>query len=260
MDLGIAGRKAFVSGASKGLGRACALALAQEGARVTILARDAGRLEVAAAEIRSATGAELTAVAGDITTETGRAAALAACPDPEILVNNAGDAPPRGDCLQWEIEDWQAALNNHMLTSVMMIRATVPGMVERGFGRVVNITSGIVKMPIANMSLATAPRLGLTGFAAGLARQVVRHNVTINNLLPGAMDTERFKIHREELAKHEGDPHKAQESAQLAGGPAGRWGDPAEFGAACAFLSSAQAGYITGQSLSFDGGRFPGTL
>ena len=259
-DLGIAGRAAFVSGASMGLGRACALALAAEGARLTILARDAGRLEEAAAAMRAATGAEVTAVAGDITTETGRAAALAACPDPDIVVNNAGDAPPRGDCLQWEMEDWLAALNNHMLTSVMMMRATVPGMVERGFGRVVNITSGVVKMPIANMSLATAPRLGLTGFAAGLARQTVRHNVTINNLLPGAMDTERFKAHREELAKHDGDPHKTRESAQLTGGPAGRWGDPAEFGAACAFLCSVQAGYITGQSLSFDGGRFPGTL
>ena len=161
MDLGIAGRKAFVSGASKGLGRACALALAQEGARVTILARDPGRLEEAAADMRAATGSEVNWVAGDITTETGRAAALAACPDPEILVNNAGDAPPRGDCLQWEMEDWRAALNDHMLTSVMMIRATAPGMVERGFGRVVNITSGVVKMPIANMALATAPRLGL---------------------------------------------------------------------------------------------------
>jgi 3-oxoacyl-[acyl-carrier protein] reductase len=260
MDLGIGGRTAFVSGGSKGLGRACALALASEGVNVTILARDAGRLEKAAAELSAATGVEVTAVAGDISTEKGRADALAACPDPDILVNNAGDAPPRGDCLQWGMEDWQAALNDHMLTSLMMIRATVPGMVERGFGRVVNITSGIVKMPIANMALATAPRLGLTGFAAGLARQVVRNNVTINNLLPGAMDTERFKVHREELAKHEDKPDGAKESAQLAGGPAGRWGDPAEFGAACAFLSSAQAGYITGQSLSVDGGRFPGTL
>ena len=260
MDLGIAGREAFVSGASKGLGRACALALAAEGVNLTILARDAGRLEKAADELRDATGAKVAAVAGDISTEKGRADALAACPDPDIVVNNAGDAPPRGDCLQWEMEDWLAALNNHMLTSLMMMKAVVPGMMERGFGRVVNITSGIVKMPIANMALATAPRLGLTGFAAGLARQTVRHNVTINNLLPGAMDTERFKVHREELAKHDGDPHKAKESATLASGPAGRWGDPAEFGAACAFLCSAQAGYITGQSLSFDGGRFPGTL
>ena len=147
-----------------------------------------------------------------------------------------------------------------MLTALMMMQATVPGMVERGFGRVVNIASGIVKMPIANMSLATAPRLGLIGFAAGLARQTVRSGVTINNLLPGAMDTDRFKVHREELAKHDGDPHKARIAARLASGPAGRWGDPAEFGAACAYLCSAQAGYITGQSLSFDGGRFPGTL
>ena len=185
---------------------------------------------------------------------------LAACPEPDILVNNAGDAPPRGPCLDWDMDTWLKAVNNHMLTAIMMMKATVPGMIGRRFGRVINITSGIVRMPLANMALGTAPRLGLTAFVAGLARETVRHNVTVNNMLPGAMDTDRFKVHREQVMKYAADPAKAGESARIVDVPAGRYGDPAEFGATCAFLCSVRAGYITGQNLSFDGGRFPGTM
>jgi 3-oxoacyl-[acyl-carrier protein] reductase len=191
MDLGIRGRSALVCASSKGLGRGCALALAREGVDVTLVARGAEALERTAAEIRAATGVTVTTVAADIVTAVGRAAALAACPQPDILVNNAGGPPP-GDFRNWTRDDWLAALDANMLAPIEMIKATVDHMIARKFGRIVNITSGAVKMPIDVLGLSNGARSGLTGFVAGLARKTVAHNVTINNLLPGFFDTDRI--------------------------------------------------------------------
>ncbi|NUB16534.1 SDR family NAD(P)-dependent oxidoreductase, partial [Azospirillum brasilense] len=188
MDLGIAGRRAIVCAASKGLGKACALALAREGVAVTITARGRDRLEAAAEEIRKETGATVTTAVGDIATEEGRAAALAACPEPDILVNNAGGPPP-GDFRDWERDDWVRAVEANMLAPIFLIKATVDGMIDRRFGRIVNVTSAAVKAPIPILGLSNGARAGLTGFVAGLSRQTVRHNVTINNLLPGPFET-----------------------------------------------------------------------
>jgi 3-oxoacyl-[acyl-carrier protein] reductase len=259
MDLGIAGRRALVCAASKGLGRACALALAREGAELTIVARTSGPLEATAAEIRAATGAKLTAVAADIATDEGRAAALAACPDPDILVNNAGGPPP-GDFRDWGRREWLAAIEANMLAPIFLIRATVDGMMSRRFGRVVNITSSAVKAPIDILGLSNGARAGLTGFVAGLARKTVRYNVTINNLLPGPFATDRLRGTLAAAARAAGRSPEEVEAERKAQNPAGRFGDPEEFGAACAFLCGAQAGFITGQNLLLDGGAFPGTL
>jgi len=192
MDLGIAGRRAVVCAASKGLGKACAAALAREGVNLVIVARTPGPLEATAEEIRRATGVQVTPVTADIATEAGRAAALAACPNPDILVNNAGGPPP-GDFRQWSRDDWLKAIDANMLTPIMLIRAVLDGMVERRFGRIVNITSTAVKMPIPTLGLSNGARAGLTGFVGGLARQVAAANVTINNLLPGPFATDRLK-------------------------------------------------------------------
>src|SRR5690348_15546277 len=192
LDLRISGKKAIVCAASKGLGKACATSLGRAGVELTITARTKETLEAAAAEIRQATGARVTAVAGDITTEAGRAAALAACPNPDILVNNAGGPPP-GDFRDWDRETWILALDANMLTPIFLIKATVDGMIERRFGRIVNITSGSVKSPIPALGMSNGARAGLTGFVAGLARQVAKHNVTINNLLPGPFLTDRLR-------------------------------------------------------------------
>jgi 3-oxoacyl-[acyl-carrier protein] reductase len=259
MDLGIAGRRAIVCAASKGLGRACAMALARAGVAVTITARTAETLEQTAAEIRTATGAEVTAVAGDITTEAGRAAALAACPEPDILVNNAG-GPPHGDFRDWGIEDWQKAVNGNMLTPIMLIKATVDGMCARKFGRIVNITSGSVKSPIPNLGMSNGARAGLTGFVAGLARQVARHNVTINGLLPGPFLTDRLRSGIEFEARRQNISFEEMLARRSATNPAGRVGDPQEFGAACAFLCAASSGFIVGQNLLLDGGAFNSTM
>ena len=259
MDLGIRGRRALVSGASKGLGRACAFSLAREGVAVTIVARTPGPLEAAAAEIRQATGAEVTPVAADVTTESGRAAALAACPSPDILVTNAGGPPP-GDFRNWTREDWIKAIEANMLAPIDLIKATVDGMIARRFGRIVNITSSAVKAPIETLGLSNGARAGLTGFVAGLARQTVQHNVTINCLLPGPFATDRLRSNMAEAARRAGQSFEEAWEKRKASNPAGRFGDPAELGEACAFLCSAQAGYITGQNLLIDGGNFPGTL
>lgn len=259
MDLGIAGRKALVCAASKGLGKACALALAREGVEVTITARDPGPLEAAAAEIRAATGAVVATVAGDITTEAGREAALAACPDPDILVNNAGGPPP-GDFRDWDRDQWIAALDANMLTPIFLIKATVDTMIARGFGRVVNITSGAVKAPIPVLGLSNGARTGLTGFIAGLARETVAHGVTINNLLPGPFETDRLQATMAAGAKRSGRSVEEEMAVRRDANPARRFGRPEEFGAACAFLCSQHAGYITGQNLLLDGGAFPGTM
>jgi 3-oxoacyl-[acyl-carrier protein] reductase len=259
MDLGIAGRSALVCAASKGLGRACAMALAAEGARVVITARGADALEATAAEIRAATGAEVVAVAGDITTEEGRAAALAACPEPDILVNNAGGPPP-GDFRDWGREDWQRALDANMLTPIFLVRAVVDGMIARRFGRIVNITSASVKAPIAMLGMSNGARAGLTGFMAGLARQVARHNVTINGLLPGPFLTDRLRANAAATAAKAGRSAEDQLAEMGRTNPAGRVGDPEEFGRACAFLCAAQSGFIVGQNLVLDGGAFNSTM
>ncbi len=259
MDLGIAGRKAVVCAASKGLGKACAMSLAREGAALTINARGEAVLAAAAAEIRDATGAEVTPVAADITTDAGRAAVLAACPAPDILVNNAGGPPP-GDFRDWTRDDWVRAVDANMLTPIEMIRATVDGMMARGFGRIVNITSSAVKAPIASLGLSNGARAGLTGFVAGLARQTVRHGVTINNLLPEPFETDRLRDNSRAAAEKAGRSEAEVAAERMAANPAGRFGDPAEFGEACAYLCSQQAGYITGQNLLLDGGAYPGTL
>ncbi len=259
MDLGIKGKSALVCAASKGLGKGCALALAREGVNLVITARGREALEATAAEIRKSTGAKVVAVAGDITTAEGRAQALAACPNPDILVNNAGGPPP-GDFRNWSREDWIKAIDANMLTPIELIKATVDGMIARKFGRIVNITSAAVKMPIPELGLSNGARTGLTGFVAGLSRQTVQHNVTINGLLPGPFDTDRLRGNMEFNAKKLGKTAAELAKVRAEANPAKRFGTIEEFGAACAFLASAHAGYITGQNLVLDGGAFPGTL
>ncbi len=259
MDLGIAGRRAIVCAASKGLGKACALALAREGVEVVITARGRDRLEATAEEIRKETGATVSTAVGDIATEEGRAAVLKACPEPDILVNNAGGPPP-GDFRDWERDDWLRAVEANMLAPIFLIKATVDGMIGRRFGRIVNITSAAVKAPIPILGLSNGARAGLTGFVAGLSRQTVRHNVTINNLLPGPFETDRLRATMEGGAKANKRSLDEEMAARRADNPSGRFGDPAEFGAACAFLCSAHAGFMTGQNVLLDGGAYAGTL
>lgn len=258
MDFGIKGKTAIVCASSKGLGRGCAFSLAREGVNLVITARGKEALEKTADEIRAATGVKVIAVAGDITTEAGRAMVLAACPNPDILVNNAGGPPP-GDFRNWTRDTWIAALDANMLTPIELIKATVDGMIARKFGRIVNITSSSVKAPIEVLGLSNGARSGLTGFVAGIARKTVAHNVTINNLLPGSFDTDRIRTTLEAQAKTRGLSIEAVRKERMAQCPAGRFGDPAEFGDACAYLCSAQASYVTGQNFLIDGGSYPGT-
>jgi len=258
MDMGIRGKTALVCASSKGLGRGCAFSLAREGVNLVITARGKEALEKTAEEIRAATGVKVTTVAGDITTEVGRALVLAACPNPDILVNNAGGPPP-GDFRNWTRDTWIAALDANMLTPIELIKATVDGMIARKFGRIVNITSSSVKAPIEILGLSNGARSGLTGFVAGIARKTVAHNVTINNLLPGSFDTDRIRTTCETLAKNRGVSVEVVRKERMALCPAGRFGDPAEFGDACAYLCSAQASYVTGQNFLIDGGSYPGT-
>ncbi len=259
MDLGIAGRRALVCAASKGLGRGCAEALAREGVHVTIVARTEADVRRAAQEIGTSAGRDVTWVASDITTEEGRTAALAACPQPDILINNAG-GPPTGDFRDWDRATWIRALDANMLTPIALIQATVDGMIERKFGRIVNITSSAVKAPIDILGLSNGARSGLTGFVAGLARKIARHNVTINNLLPGPFETDRLRANMATRAKAAGRPVTDVTNDVRNANPATRFGTPAEFGAACAFLCSVHAGYIVGQNLLLDGGGYPGTF
>jgi len=259
LDLGIRGRRALVCAASKGLGRACAMSLGRAAAELTITARTAETLGQTAVEIRKETGAKVTAVPGDISTEEGRSAALAACPNPDILVNNCG-GPPHGDFREWSIDDWQKAVNANMLTPIMLIRATIDGMCARKFGRIVNITSSSVKSPIAILGMSNGARAGLTGFVAGLARQVARHNVTINNLLPGPFLTDRLRSGIEYEARRQNISFEEMLARRGQSNPTGRVGDPAEFGNACAFLCAASSGFIVGQNLLLDGGAFNSTM
>ncbi|QNA97136.1 SDR family oxidoreductase [Stenotrophomonas maltophilia] len=258
MDLGINGRWALVCGASKGLGLGYARALVREGVNVVIVARGEAALQAAAEALRALPGAaDVRAVAADVTTEAGRAA-LAACPQVDILVTNAGGPPP-GDFRNFERDDWIAALDANMLAPIALIRATVDAMIARGFGRIVNITSSAVKAPIDILALSNGARSGLTGFVAGLSRRTVAHNVTINNLLPGQFDTDRLRANFAHSAGKDGNAAEVAERRRQQI-PAGRFGTADEFGAACAFLCSAQAGYLTGQNLLIDGGAYPGTF
>src|SRR3954471_2447332 len=258
MDLDIRGRKAIVCAASKGLGRACAFSLAREGVDVVITARGRQALEATATELKTC-GVRVTTVVGDITTDEGRKAALAACPDPDILVTNAG-GPPTGNFREWDKDVWMKAINANMLTPIELIKATVDRMIARKFGRVVNITSTSVKAPLPPLGLSNGARAGLTGFIAGLARETVKHNVTINNLLPGSFLTDRTRQTLAGFAKARGVTEEEAAAERLKSIPAGRLGDPAEFGDACAYLCSAQASYVTGQNFLIDGGAYPGTF
>ncbi|MCY7314161.1 MAG: SDR family oxidoreductase [Rubrivivax sp.] len=262
MDLGLQGKWALVCAASKGLGKGCAAALVGEGVNVVITARGDAALQATAAELRAHNpDVQVIAVAGDITTAEGRAAALAVCPQVDILINNAGGPPP-GDFRDWDREAWIAALDANMLTPIALIKATVDGMAERGFGRIVNITSAAVKAPIDILGLSNGARSGLTGFVAGLARQprLASRNVTINALLPGPFDTDRLRSTMAGAAAKSGRTVDALMVERRLLNPTRRFGSAAEFGAVCAFVCSTHAGYITGQNLLLDGGAFPGAF
>ncbi|WP_441278542.1 SDR family oxidoreductase [Tardiphaga sp. 172_B4_N1_3] len=260
MDLGIKGRRALVCASSKGLGRGCAEALAAEGVHVTMTARGGDVLAAAAADIRKAyPGVEVTEVVGDITTVEGREAALKAAGQIDILINNAGGPPP-GDFRNWTRDDWLKAIDANMLTPIELIKATVDGMMERKFGRIVNITSAAVKAPIDVLGLSNGARSGLTGFIAGLSRKTVRANVTINGLLPGPFNTDRLKGVAAGQVKATGLSVDEILAKRAAENPSGRFGEADEFGQACAWLCGAKSGFITGQNIVLDGGAFPGTM
>ncbi len=257
MDLGISGRKAIVCASSRGLGRACAEALAEAGCRVVINGVDPDRLARTAEELARATGAEIIPVVADVGSPEGQAAILEASPDPDILVNNNG-GPPRKDYTELDREAMLKGVTMNMVTPIELIQKVLPGMAERGFGRVVNITSASVKTPLTGLDLSSGARAGLTAFLAGVARQVADRNVTINNILPGMFDTDRLRGGFAPLAKALGKTPEEVEEARRNTVPARRFGQPREFGQACAFLCSANAGYITGQNLLIDGGAFHG--
>ena len=259
MELGLRGRKAIVCAASQGLGKAIAIVLAREGAKLVIVARRREVLDGAADEIESATANRPQTVIADVTSHDGRDSILAACSDPDILINNAGGPPP-GDFRNFGRDDWIKALDGNMLAPIALIKATIDGMIARKFGRIVNITSHAVKAPVAMLALSNGARTGLTGFVAGLARSVAEHNVTVNNLLPGTFDTDRLKSNLSALARNTGRQiDEVTEEIRLSN-PTKRFGSPEEFGETCAFLCSAHAGYITGQNILIDGGAYPGTF
>ena len=259
MDLHLAGRKAIVCASSKGLGRACALSLSREGCQVVINGRDSERLQAAAEMIHQHTGARPLQVVADLNTEAGREALLAACPDADILINNNGGPPP-GNYADFAHEQWIAAVESNMLAPIYLIRALVDGMCERAFGRIVNITSAMVKTPHVLMSLSTSARSGLTAFCKGLSRDVAKHNVTINNMLPERFDTDRQKFIAEVMMQQRSITQQQAREEIAATIAAGRLGTPEEFGDTCAFLCSVQASYISGQNLQLDGGSYPGLM
>ncbi len=259
MDLGIAGRKAVVCASSRGLGRACAQALAQAGCEVVINGRDAKRVEATAAEIANATGAKTHAVAADVASAEGQAALFAACPEPDILINNNAGPPPR-DFRNLTRDQMIEGVIANMVVAIELTQKAVEPMIRRRFGRIINITSGGVKMPLPGLDLSSGARAGLTAFMAGVARSVADANVTVNNMLPGAFDTDRLRATLQHIATQKGQTMQAAAAARVASVPARRFGEPAEFGAFCAFLCSTHAGYITGQNLLIDGGAFQGTF
>jgi 3-oxoacyl-[acyl-carrier protein] reductase len=256
MDLGIAGRKAIVCASSKGLGKGCAMALAQAGCEVIINGRDVKTLEATAAEIAKATKAKVIAVAADVGTPEGQAKLFAACRSPDILVNNNG-GPPFRDFRELNRQQMIDGVIANMIVAIELIQKVLDPMAQRGFGRIINITSSSVKAPIAGLDLSSGARAGLTAFLAGVARTVADKNVTINNILPGPFDTDRLRSGIQATATKTGTSFEATANARMATVPAKRFGTAEEFGAACAFLCSAQAGYITGQNLLLDGGIFP---
>jgi len=255
MDLGIDGRKAIICASSRGLGKGCAMALAEAGCEVVINGRDETVLNATAEEIRSKTGAKVTAVIADVSTQDGQKALLAACPDPDILVNNNG-GPPRKDFRDLTRDAMIEGVTQNMVTPIELIQAVIDGMVGRGFGRIVNITSLSVYMPIEGLDLSSGARAGLTAFLAGVSRTVADRNVTINNILPGKMDTDRLRGGIRFGAKQAGTTEEQEADRQAQAIPARRFGNPEEFGNACAFLCSAHAGYITGANLTVDGGLY----
>jgi 3-oxoacyl-[acyl-carrier protein] reductase len=260
VDLGIAGRRALVCASSRGLGRACAEALAAEGVDVTLNGRDPDRLEATAQALRAAyPGVGVGAVAGDITTREGRDALLAACPDPDILVNNNAGPPPSG-FLETSEEAWTQALEANMLAALALIRAVLPAMIDRRFGRIVNITSAMVTTPRGHLGVSAGPRAGLTAVCKGIARDVIQHGVTVNNLLPERFDTDRQRFMAERDMQRLGITME-QARERIAGTiAAGRMGRPEEFGATCAFVCSAYAGYMSGMNIHLDGGSYPGLI
>ena len=259
MDLGIRGKSAIVCASSHGLGKGCAMALAEAGVSLVINGRDAAALEQTAAEIRRATGVAVTPVPADVSTAEGQAAVLAACPRPEILVNNNG-GPPFRDFRELDRAALLAGITMNMVSPIELIQKVIDSMAERGFGRIVNITSISVRMPIGGLDLSSGARAGLTAFVAGVARDVAHRNVTINNLLPGSFDTRRLRQGFAAAARRSGTPEEAIAARSREEIPAKRFGTAAEFGQACAFLCSAHAGYITGQNILIDGGAFPGAF
>lgn len=258
MKLGIEGRWAIVCASSRGLGKGCAMALAEEGVNLVINGVTPSTLEKTAEEIRAATNVKVVPVVADVATPEGRAKLLEACPQPDILVNNAG-GPPGGDFRKFTHEQWIAALETNMLAPIELIKATIDGMIERSFGRIINITSVSVKAPYGYLGLSNGARSGLTGFVAGVARDVARHNVTINNILPGSFGTDRL---RENAGDSRRDGQTVDEVLEewRVGETSGRFGRPDELGMVCAFLCGANAGYITRQNIFLDGGSYPGTF
>lgn len=259
MDLGITGRSAIVCASSQGLGYACALALATEGCKVFINARSADKLQAAAARLAQQTGAQVVGVPGDITTDAGRAALLAACPAPDILINNNAGPPP-GQLADWDHTAWIGALESNLLAAALLMRKVIPGMRARRFGRIVNITSAMVKSPHPVMGLSTAARAGLTALAKALSREAIVDNVTINNLLPERFDTPRQEFMAQRMMREQGISREEARRQIADTLPAKRFGDPAEFGATCAFLCSSRAGFMTGQNLQLDGGAYSGLI
>jgi 3-oxoacyl-[acyl-carrier protein] reductase len=259
MDLQIAGRRAIVCASSKGLGRGCAEALAEAGVALVLNARTADTLEATAEAIRGRYQVPVKTVAADVTTEEGRAALLEAEPAPDILVNNAGGPPP-GVWSDWGRAEWEKAVNGNMLTPILLATAVLPGMIERGWGRIVSITSGSVKAPIPQLGLSNAARAGLTGFVAGTARQVARHGVIMNNILPGQHDTDRIKGLMSAISEREGISVEEARERAMAANPRGRFGTSEEFGKVCAFLCSEHVGFMVGQNVLLDGGAFNSTM
>ena len=259
MDLGIAGRKAIVCASSRGLGRACATALAQAGCEVVINGRDRDRLAATAAELRQATGATIIPVAADVASPDGQQVLFDACPEPDILVNNNA-GPPFRDFRELDRQKMIDGVIANMVVAIELIQKVIERMVAKKFGRIVNITSGSVKMPIAGLDLSSGARAGLTAFLAGVARSVAASNVTINFLLPGVFDTDRLRNNVEYGAAKNNTDYATAMANVIEDVPARRLGNPDEFGAACAFLCSAQASYITGQSILIDGGKYPGVF
>jgi len=259
MDLGIAGRKAIVCASSRGLGRACAQKLAEAGCQVVVNGRNQDSVESTAAEIRRATGATVIAVAADVASPAGQAALFAACPEPDILVNNNA-GPPFRDFRELDREKMIDGVTANMIVAIELVQRAIDPMIAKKFGRIVNITSGSVKAPLAGLDLSSGARAGLTAFLAGIARTVAPHNITINFMLPGAFDTERLQSNLAANAKKKATSVEQQKRERLAVIPAARFGTPEEFGAVCAFLCSLSAGYITGQNILLDGGAFPGAF